>query len=269
MLGSSRGSLARQAEALDARRSSMGFDSLASELFAVADLLGREAGLRSALADSGKPLAARQGLVRDVLSGRVGELAIAVVSDVVAERWSDEDDLVMAIEQLADQVVFTVAEANGTLDATEEELFRFGRAVDSAPELQMALTDPAQSASTKAAIVADLLRERSTAATAQVLEYTVGHLHGERIDAAIDRLCDLAAKQRDRVVAEVKVAAPLTPEQAERLTSVLSRMKGRNVRLNVAVDPSVLGGVHVTVGDDVIDGTIATRMEQAGRVVLG
>jgi F-type H+-transporting ATPase subunit delta len=269
MLGSSRESLAACSTALDARRQAPGFDVLAGQLFAVAAVLDDNPQLRSTLADSGQLSSVRQSLVRDILSGKVDDLTLDVVADAVERRWSDDVDLVVALEQLAAQAAFTVAEADGTLDATEEEIFRFGRAVDASAALQMALGDPAQTPATKAAIVRDLLQGRATAATRQVLEATVGRLHGQRLDAAIDTLCDLAARQRDRVVAEVRVAAPLTDEQARRLAAALSTLKGRTVRLNVAVDPSVMGGVHVTIGDEVIDGTIASRLEQARRAVLG
>lgn len=269
MLGASRDSIARQSQAMDARRQEAGFAGLAAELYAVADLLGDQMQLRNALADSGQPAPAREALVRELLGSRVGPLALSVLVGLVGERWSTDEDLVMAIERLAAQAAFTVAEADGTLDATEEELFRFGRALDSSPQLQMALTDPAQGAAVKAAIVGDLLAGRATPATLQVLQYAVGHLHGQRIDAVVDQLVDLAATQRSRVVAEVKVAAPLDPEQERRLADALSRLKGRTVRLNVAVDPAVLGGVYVKVGDEVIDGTVAARLEQARRVILG
>lgn len=269
MLGSSRESLSTCRDGLDARRQDAAFSGLAGELFAIADLLGRENQLRSALADSGQLSAVREALVRDVLAGKVSELAVDVVLVAVAQRWSQDLDLVLALEQLAEQAAFTVAEAQGALDATEEELFLFGRALDASPALQMALTDPAQTAATKAAIVRDLIGGRCTAATNEVLQYAVGHLHGRRIDSVVDELCALAAQQRERVVAEVRVAAPLEGDQAARLANVLTRIKGRTVRLNVAVDPSVLGGVHVTIGDEVIDGTVASRMEQARRAVLG
>jgi F-type H+-transporting ATPase subunit delta len=162
-----------------------------------------------------------------------------------------------------------VADAVGDLDATEDEIFRFGRAVDSSPELQMALTAPALSAAAKSGIVEDLLKDRSTATTRLVLGYAVGHLHGRRIDAVVDDLADAAARQRQRIVAEVRVAQPLDADQERRLAAALSALKGRQVRLNVAVDPAVLGGVHVTVGDEVIDGTVAARLEQARRSMLG
>lgn len=269
MLGSSRESLAGCQEGLDALRQAPGFAGLPAELFAVASLLDGESALRSTLADSGQGRATREGLVRDILGSRIGDLALRVVTMVVTTRWSSDADLVLALELLADQAAFTVAEADGTLDATEEELFLFGRALDASPDLQMALTDPAQSAATKASIVRDLLAGRATQATGQVLEYAVGHLHGRRIDAVVDDLVTLAAKQRERVVAEVRVAAPLTDEQERRLAAALTRLKGRTVRLNVAIDPSVLGGVHVRIGDEVIDGTVAARLEQARRAVLG
>jgi F-type H+-transporting ATPase subunit delta len=269
MIGSSRESLTACQEGLDARRQDAAFGQLSGELFAIADVLGREGQLRLTLADSGQLHAVREALVRQVFGGKVSDLAVDVMLLVVDRRWARDMDLVLAVEQLADQAAFTVAEGDGTLDATEEELFLFGRALDSSPTLQMTLTDPAQSAATKAAVVRDLLQGRTTGATREVLEYAVGHLHGQRIDAVVDELCTLAAKQRQRVVAEVRVAAALDEQQERRLADALSRLKGRTVRLNVAVDPAVLGGVHVRIGDDVIDGTVSSRMEQARRALLG
>ena len=102
MLGASRESLARQSEALDARRQSAGFDTLAGELFSVAGLLEHEHQLRMALADSGQLLAVREGLVREVFTGKVSDLAVAVLVDIVSDRWSNDTDLMLAIEQLAD-----------------------------------------------------------------------------------------------------------------------------------------------------------------------
>lgn len=269
MLGASRGSLSRLTQNLDARTSAAGFDRVAGELFSVASLLDSEKQLRTALADSGQPVSARQAVVRQLLAGKLSDVSVDIVAEAVAERWSNDQDLVIALEILADQAAFAVAAGNGTLDATEEEIFLFGRAIDSSPELQMALTSPATAAKVKASIVSTLLSGRTTATTQQVLEHAVGHLHGRRIDSVVDSLCELAAAQRDKVVAEVRVAAPIDESQRQRLAAALSKLKGRTVRLNVAVDPAVLGGAHVTVGDEVIDGTVATRLEQARRAVLG
>ncbi|MGI9197363.1 MAG: F0F1 ATP synthase subunit delta [Candidatus Nanopelagicales bacterium] len=269
MLGASRNSLSELSGGLDDRRGAEGLEGLASDLFAVADLLGREKTLRTALADSGQSADSRSQLARTVLEGRVSPLALDVVERAARCRWSSDMDLVFSLESLGDQAAFMVADARGDLDATEEEIFRFGRAVDASPDLQMALTDPSLSASAKSAIVDDLLKDRSTAATRQVLGYAVGHLHGRRIDSVVDGLADAAAQQRQRIVAEVRVARPLDAEQERRLSEALSKLKGRRVRLNVAVDPAVLGGVHVTVGEEVIDGTVASRMEQARRTLLG
>jgi len=269
MIGSSRGSVATCREGLEARRGAAGFDQLSGQLFSVAGVLSTESQLRSVLADSGQPLSVREALVRQVLGGKVSDLTIDVVVLATGQRWAEDLDLVLAVEQLAAEAAFMVADANGSLEATEEELFRFGRAVDASPELQMTLTAPSQTAATKARVVADLLADRATTATREVLEYSVGHLHGRRIDAVIDELCDLAAEQRERMVAEVRVAAPIDEDQKRRLAEVLTKLKGRAVRLNVAVDPAVIGGAHVRIGEEVIDGTVASRLENAGRAILG
>jgi F-type H+-transporting ATPase subunit delta len=269
MLGASRESLARQVDALDALKGDEGFSNLPGELFSVASLLERERQLRNAFSDSGQPVEVRQAMAYQLLHDRISPLALGVVQSVVSGRWSSDLDLVAAIEELGARAAFARAQADGSLDATEDEIFRFGRAVDASPELQMALTDPALAPSAKSAIVAELLRGRGTAATQEVLSHQVAHLRGRRLDAVVDQLVELAADQRQRVVAEVRVARPLDPEQERRLADVLSRLQGRTVRLNIAVDPTVLGGVHVRIGDEVIDGTVASRLEQARRAVLG
>ncbi len=269
MLGSSRESLASVRESLDARRNEPGFDAVSNDLFAVADLLGREKTLRVALADAGQPADGRAALAASVLGSRISPLTLDVVSDTVRRRWSNASDLVSAIEIQATQAAFTVAEADGTLGNVEEELFRFGRAIDSSADLQMALTAPSTPAATKAGVVRSLLEGRVTPATLSVLEYTASHLRGRRADTAVDELSELAAAQRNRVVAEVRVAAPLNDEQQRRLTEALSRLKGRKVQLNVAIDPTVIGGIAVRVGDEVIDGTVAARLEQARRTIAG
>lgn len=269
MLGASRRSLSDLSDWLDGMRGEAAIDGLAAELFALADLLGREKTLRLALADSGQSPDVRSGLLRSLLTERLGALALEVGDRAVRARWSSDLDLVLGIESLADQSSFMSADARGDLDATEDEIFRFGRVVDASPDLQMALINPSLPTSAKAGIVNDLLEGRVTASTREVLGFAVGHLHGRRIDSAVDALADAAARQRQRIVAEVRVAQPLDPDQERRLTEALSTLKGRRVRLNVAVDPAVLGGVHVTVGDEVIDGTIAARLEQARRTMLG
>lgn len=242
---------------------------LADQLYSVADLLGREKPLCTALADSGTSPEARRALADSIFASRVSQQALELVTAAAGLRWSMPEDLVLAVEALAAQAAFSVSDAAGTLDTTEEEIFRFGRAADASPSLQMVLTDPSIESRRKAAIVDTLLADRTSPTTAQVLSYAVSHLHGRRLDSVIDDLITLAASQRQRVVAEVRVAAPLEPEQARRLAAVLSEMSGREVRLNVAVDPSILGGVHVMLGDEIIDGTVTSRLDQARRTILG
>lgn len=269
MLGSSRDALASCSEALGGLPVSVDRSLLGTELFAIASLLDSEKVLRSALADSGQGIEVRTALAAEVFGTRVAPASTDLVLVAVAQRWSEDMDLVLALEELAAQAVLFAAQNDNTLDATEEEIFLFGRAVDESADLQMALTNPASAGSVKSAIVADLLKSNSTSATKELLAYAVSHLHGRRLDSVITRLGDLAAAQRQRMVAQVRAAQALSENQTQKLVAALSKLKGRDVRLNVALDPAVLGGIHVVIGDEVIDGTIASRLEAAHRAVLG
>lgn len=268
MLGSSRESLNALQNQLVSRSGDAEFSSAAADLLNASALLAGDKSLRNAIADAGQPDASRQQLVRDLFGSRVNALALDVLVGVAGSRWSHAEDLAEALEALGAQVIFADAEKQNQLNRIEEELFLFGRAVDANPELQMALTNPALSDAAKSGVVRDVLAGRAAAGTEQLLVHTSANLRGRRVDVAIKSLSELAAKQRDRIVADVRVAIALSSDQATRLANVLGRIAGRQVSLNVVVDPSIIGGVSVRLGDDVIDGSTRTRLEQARRIVV-
>jgi len=269
MFSGSRTSLAQAASMVANKRTDPAFAGLAADLYAACDLFGREKSLREAISDSGRSEHTRAEIVGQLFDGKVSPLALEVLTETARRRWSSAQDLVAGLRILGDQAVFTVAADNGSLETTEDEIFRIGRAIAASSVLQSALTDPAISASSKAGIVTDLLNGRVTEATSQVVGFTLSHLDGRRIEQAIDELTDLAAAQRQRVVAVVRVAAPLDTELEQRMTVALSALTGRIITVNVVVDPSVLGGAHITIGGEVIDGTVFTRLANARRTVAG
>ena len=175
--------------------------------------------------------------------------------------------MVDAVEQLGAQAAFTVAETDGTLDRVEDELFTFSRAVDESPELQLALTDPSVGAASKGDLVRDLVGGSAAPTTTALLAHAAGHLRGRRPAGAVEELARLASEQRRQVLAEVRSAIALDAEQSTRLAAALTRLQGRQVRVNVIVDPAVVGGIVVRVGDDVIDGSVSARLEQARRAL--
>ena len=268
MFGSSRESLAGLRNAVQSHRGAADFRMSASELLAVAAVLAGEKSLRQTLADAGTPSQARIALVDSVFGGRTSETCIAMLRQCVSARWSTDADLVDAVQLLAIQMLCVCAQDSGALDTVEEELFLFGRAVASAPQLQMTLTDPSLPASAKADVVSSLLAGRGHDITVELLTHTVSHLGGQRLDAAIEDLVAVAADQRNRLVAHVTSAINLDDTQTSRLRTALSTLTGRDINVNITVDRGVIGGISVRLGDEIIDGTVASRLAAARTQLL-
>ncbi|HEX2072513.1 MAG TPA: F0F1 ATP synthase subunit delta [Geodermatophilus sp.] len=238
---------------------------MADELFAVARLLDQQIGLRRALSDPAVKPANRAGLARRLFGARLSATAIDVVETVAHQRWSRPVDLVQGTETLATEAALDAAAARGELDGVEDDLFRFGRIVAGDRELSRVLSDRTAPVEGKTALLDRLLSRRVSPVTAMLLR---NHLTGRFIgnaETVIERLSEVAAGRRGRWVAHVTSAVALTPAQEQRLSGVLSRLYGRTIGLQVTVDPDVLGGLVVRVGDEVIDGSIAHRLEDAGR----
>ena len=268
MIGASRDSLTAVQETLRSRTGQGDLSALSGQLLAVAEVVASEKSLRLLLADNGQPAAIRTALIADVLGSQVSTVTQEVVASVVSQRWSSDSDLVDALEILGAQAAFIASDANGSLDRAESDIFHFGRSVDASAQLQMTLTDPSLPATAKAGIVTDLLQGKVEAQTAQVIAYFASHLRGRRVDAVIELLSDLAAAQRNQVVAEVRSVVALDESQVTRLATALTKLTGKQVSINVAIDPTVIGGITVKIGQDVIDGSVATRLESARRSLL-
>jgi F-type H+-transporting ATPase subunit delta len=161
------------------------------------------------------------------------------------------------------QAIFQIADAEGALEAVENELYRFGKAVEQQSQLRDALTDPALPAERKKAVIDDILGDRASKHTVSILGFLIDQGRTRELGGIIDELARVAAERRQRAVAEVRSAIPLDDEHRRRLTEALERATGKKIELKVLVDPSVVGGLVARVGDQVIDGTIRRRLELA------
>jgi F-type H+-transporting ATPase subunit delta len=203
-----------------------------------------------------------------LLCSHSGAAATEIVVKGAQLRWSAARDLVIALDAAGARAAFASAEVGGTLDQVEDELFFFTRTVVSDGRLQLALADLTQPAAFREGIVGDLTASRYSDTTVVLLVQAVRSPRGgESLLDTLESLQQLAAARRGQVLAEITSAIALTEEQTKRLSAAISRIYGRPVRLNVVVDPTVVGGLSVRVGDELIDGTIATKLEQARRLV--
>ncbi|MGV0745620.1 F0F1 ATP synthase subunit B/delta [Mycolicibacterium sp. XJ870] len=242
-----------------------GLTTLSDELASVAKLLLSESALNKHLAEPADDAAPKVRLVESLLSGKVGDTALDLLRTAVSQRWSTESNLVDAIEHTARLALLKRAETAGEIDEVEDQLFRFGRALDAEPRLSALLSDYTTPADGRVALLDKVLTAGSevNGTAAALLTQTVGLLRGERADEAVIDLAELAVARRGEVVAHVTAAADLSDAQRTRLTEVLSRIYGRPVSVQLHVDPELLGGLSITIGDEVIDGSIASRLAAA------
>ncbi|MFQ6230555.1 F0F1 ATP synthase subunit delta [Nocardia sp. NPDC002869] len=266
MYAASREASSRSKEAL--RAALTGSNGVAattgSELFAVVDVLDDQRPLRVALADVSVPGSVRAELSERVFGSQVSAATQAVLTTAVAQDWSRARDLVDTLVLLGQLAYLESASEKGRLTAVEDELFRFGRIIADNPELEQALSDRAASAAAKRELLERLLSGKSESITRALAEQMVTRQRAG-IGVAFDELSDLAAARREQIVAHVRSAIELTDSQRERLGGALARIYNKAVTVHVEVDPELLSGLVVRIGDDVIDGSAIGRLERLRR----
>ncbi|TFC82546.1 F0F1 ATP synthase subunit delta [Cryobacterium sinapicolor] len=221
-------------------------------------VIGESSQLLSALADPAADDAAKAALVRAVFASGLTPAALELIQKVSATRWSSHDDLLAGIEDLGLRSIAASAPAAGQV---ESELFAFGTAVSSNSELELALASKLGKASAKVGLVDSLLAGKVSDQTLAIVRHLVQQPRGRRIGELLRYAASTVADQSGTSIATITSAAALAPEQVERLRASLSVRYARQLTINQVVDPALVGGVHVQIGDVVIDGSIATRLK--------
>jgi F-type H+-transporting ATPase subunit delta len=167
------------------------------------------------------------------------------------------------------EALLAVADAEGDARLVQDELFTFAKAVEANNGLRDALADPALPAENKKAVVRDLLGQKSSPHTANILGFLIDQGRTRDLAGILEELAVMAAERRQHVLAEVRSAVSIDEGRRAALATALSAATGRSVEVKVVVDPSVVGGAVTTIGDVVLDGTVRTRLREAGERLRG
>ena len=241
--------------------------ALSAQLFAVVTTLDSSTPLRRALTDNSRDANSKAELAKELFGKGASDLAIKLLINLTALRWSSPSNLGDVIEQLAVEAEASVANQNNELDRLEEEIFQFSRIVASDLELRQILNSPKYSGEGKRVLVAKLLASKVSPSTSRLLASLVSGMRGRSIERTIAFYASAAAARKMRVIAHVKSAVELSQAQKDKLASSLSGKIGQPVRLNVELDPKVLGGLSIRFADELIDATIVNRLADAGRAL--
>lgn len=237
---------------------------LGEQLFALVDALDSSGSLRRTLTDPSAQGDAKAALVARLLHA-ADPRVVEAAQGLARSRWSAEGDLAEAAEQLAFAGVLASAEADGTLERVQDELFRIGRALAGQREVRRLLYEDSVHAEARGDLVDRLLAGGGATATRVLARRAAVAPRGRRFVATLGHLGDLIAERRSRTVATVLTAADLGAAQRDRLGEILARAYGREMQVQVQVDPHVLGGLRVQVGPEVIDATVLARLADARR----
>jgi F-type H+-transporting ATPase subunit delta len=242
---------------------------VSDELFAVVSLLTSNGSLRRALSDPAMSSDLKQRLVDNLLTAKVSAPTLALVRLAARSRWSEPRDVVDALEAVAVDAAMTRAEREEQLDEVEDELFRFERIIDGEPQLRAALTNRNLPADRKQQLVHRLLDGKAAPVTVSLVERAVLFPRGRTVERVLDEFTAFAAQRRSRLIARVTSAVPLTEDQQNRLSDALAREFGHEVRLRMVVDPELVGGITVRVGDELLDASVLRQLGAARRHLTG
>lgn len=243
-----------------------GLSTLSSELVAAAEVLHREPVVTRYLTVPAEDSGPRVRLLERLFSDKVGDPTLDVLRAAVCEHWSANSDLVDALEHVSRQALLEVAEREDRVDEVEEQLFRFSRLLDAQPRLAILLGDFGTPADARLGLLRNVLDSASgkvNPIVVSLLSQTVELLRGEPAEEAVKLLAQVAVARRGEIVGRVSAAAELSDAQRTRLAEVLGRIYGHPVKVNVQIDPELLGGLLISVADEVIDGTLAARLAAA------
>jgi F-type H+-transporting ATPase subunit delta len=242
---------------------------LSADLFAIAQVLDSSIALRRALTDYARDAVSKAALSKEVLHQITARGAFTLFSSMVGLRWSSPRDLADVVEVLGVEAESAATEKSSQLELLESEIFGFAQIVSKNPDLRAIFADRTTGSLKKSDLVSTLLSGKALNSTISLISFLVDHPRGRNLENGLTEFAEIISARKDRSIAHVISAGALTSEQISRLTQALAKMTGKDIRVNVSVESDVVGGLSIQIGDELIDGTMATRLTQADRLLAG
>ncbi|SNS52948.1 F-type H+-transporting ATPase subunit delta [Micrococcales bacterium KH10] len=240
---------------------------IGQQLFAVVDLLDTTGALRRALTDPARDSAAKTTLVNDLLGSHASQQTVDVVADAATSRWSNMSDFADAIERLGAVAVLAGAQAAGRLEQVGHELWDSSQVLANLPQVRTVLSDRRADAAARAEFIGALFATKVSEETLVLITRAAAAPRGAQLVPAIQRYSDLVAERRHRVAARVIASAQPSAEQIARIESLLRDAYGQDIQVDVIIDPSVIGGIRIQVGSDILDSTVLARLVDIRRKI--
>jgi F-type H+-transporting ATPase subunit delta len=269
--GSSRASVITLRKSLAdnvSKQSAAEASQFSTDLFTVLTVLSSSVGLRRALTDNSRDTASKTQLITDLFGKNIGDATKALVTQAAGLRWSNPSEIADAIENLAVESASAAADKSNELEQLENQLFDFAQVLIANPDFRQALNTTADSDEGKVSLVESVVNGKYAASTINLLKKVVLLRRGRNIDATLATYAHYVSNSRNRLVAHIKTAVELSPTQKSSLIAALTKQMGREVHVNIEIDPKVLGGISIRYADDVIDGTVVNRLAEASRALV-
>ena len=241
---------------------------IGNELFTITSALDHNIQLERALTDPSRPVEDKVAVVKTLIGDQAHPLVMEIMSDLVSRRWSRVSDIANAVEDFGVDGMMYYADYTNTTLQVSIELAELHSALLNLPVVRTKLYDATVSSEARVKLLYSLIGDADfTKVTKRLAEHATCNLRNRRYLQTIQWLINKFSRHMGESMVTVTTATPLSKEQVEKLISIYSAKTGHPVHINSVVDPTVMGGMRIQVGDEVTDNTVVAQLQHLQRTV--
>ena len=241
---------------------------IGNELFTITSALDHNIQLERALTDPSRPVEDKVAVVKTLIGDQAHPLVMEIMSDLVSRRWSRVSDIANAVEDFGVDGMMYYADYTNTTLQVSIELAELHSALLNLPVVRTKLYDATVSSEARVKLLYSLIGDADfTKVTKRLAEHATCNLRNRRYLQTIQWLINKFSRHMGESMVTVTTATPLSKEQVEKLIAIYSAKTGHPVHINSVVDPTVMGGMRIQVGDEVTDNTVVTQLQHLQRTV--
>lgn len=241
---------------------------IGNELFTITSALDHNIQLERALTDPSRPVEDKVAVVKTLIGDQAHPLVMEIMSDLVSRRWSRVSDIANAVEDFGVDGMMYYADYTNTTLRVSIELAELHSALLNLPVVRTKLYDATVSSEARVKLLYSLIGDADfTKVTKRLAEHATCNLRNRRYLQTIQWLINKFSRHMGESMVTVTTATPLSKEQVEKLIAIYSAKTGHPVHINSVVDPTVMGGMRIQVGDEVTDNTVVAQLQHLQRTV--